>query len=987
MKRKSLLFILLIALLAPLAMNGQTQLLNENFDSMSSISTSYLATGWYAYNAGNGKNWTLNTDGTYSNSGSKSAQVQYHSSNPANCYLISKPFSVSSDMAELSVSLYEAVRGSSFAETFEVFFVKASDVTTLAGVASATKYSAIASDSYTNTTFAQKTGTVTNSALAGQSVRVVVHCTSKANMWYLYIDDITVSETVPVSCDPYTLPYTEGFEGDGINCWTGGSMNTANSIGLTSEIVHGGTYAIAFSSYNSASNYNQYLISPELNTNDAIDVSFYYTRPSSYGDESFRVGYSTTTNDISAFTWEYDIANTTVTDWTLFKGIMPAGTKYVAINYYSNYQYYLVVDDFSFTVSACAAPTDLTAEITGNAAELSWTGTQESYNVRYRKVFMEGFEEGIPSTWITIDSDGDGNNWLALSEIPTVYPYYTSTVLEWAHSGNNAVSSPSYANNVGGGGTVFNSNQWLISPKLYLDGTLQFYAASTYADEFEVLLSTTGTDISDFTTTLRQMTAVSTNTGWDEINIDLSSYAGQEGYIAIHHVFSDGYFLIIDDFSISGGWTTMNASEATATINNLSSQTTYEFQVKGADCSNWSASAFFTTPEFYVKHIDNWSSAGYYLISSPIAEDDNPTNPENVTNILTPKNGNANTYDLYRFDQAQELEWRNYRSNDGGHFNLEVGKGYLYGNNSNSNGVDLVFTGTAYSGNGEVTLSKVADDDLMPGYDFPDWNLVGNPFPVNAYFTDITRDFYTMNSSGTEIILVEANPRHIEAMEGVFVVAETNGEKVYFTTNQPTNTSKSVTLDLRNGNNVVDRAIVRFGQSRQLPKFQLNRNSTKLYIPQDGKDYAVVCSEEMGAMPVNFKAEDNGTYSMNFSCENVGFAYLHLIDTKTGNDIDLLKTPSYSFEAKTTDYESRFKLVFATGDNSTSDTFAFFSNGSFVINNDGAATLQVIDITGRILKSESINGCANVNVNAAPGVYMLRLVNGDNVKVQKVVVK
>ena len=62
-------------------------------------------------------------------------------------------------------------------------------------------------------------------------------------------------------------------------------------------------------------------------------------------------------------------------------------------------------------------------------------------------------------------------------------------------------------------------------------------------------------------------------------------------------------------------------------------------------------------------------------------------------------------------------------------------------------------------------------------------------------------------------------------------------------------------------------------------------------------------------------------------------------------------------------------------------------NCSFVINNEGEATLQVIDVTGRILKSETINGCANVNVDSAAGVYMLRLINGDNMKVQKVVVK
>ena len=199
--------------------------------------------------------------------------------------------------------------------------------------------------------------------------------------------------------------------------------------------------------------------------------------------------------------------------------------------------------------------------------------------------------------------------------------------------------------------------------------------------------------------------------------------------------------------------------------------------------------------------------------------------------------------------------------------------------------------------------------------------------------------------------------------------------------------SSMFALNLSHGRNLIDRAIVRLDGGRQLPKLQFRQGSTKVYIPVDGQDYAIVSCEEMGAMPVSFKAEENGSYTLSLNSENVSFAYLHLIDNLTGKDVDLLQTPSYSFEAKTTDYANRFKLVFATGDNSNDDNFAFFSNGSFVINNDGAATLQVIDVTGRILSSESINGCTNVNVNAAPGVYMLRLINGNNVKVQKVVVK
>ena len=58
-----------------------------------------------------------------------------------------------------------------------------------------------------------------------------------------------------------------------------------------------------------------------------------------------------------------------------------------------------------------------------------------------------------------------------------------------------------------------------------------------------------------------------------------------------------------------------------------------------------------------------------------------------------------------------------------------------------------------------------------------------------------------------------------------------------------------------------------------------------------------------------------------------------------------------------------------------------------MINNDGDATLQVIDLTGRVLSSEAIHGSVSKAIQAAPGVYMLRLINGNDVKVQKVVVR
>ena len=125
--------------------------------------------------------------------------------------------------------------------------------------------------------------------------------------------------------------------------------------------------------------------------------------------------------------------------------------------------------------------------------------------------------------------------------------------------------------------------------------------------------------------------------------------------------------------------------------------------------------------------------------------------------------------------------------------------------------------------------------------------------------------------------------------------------------------------------------------------------------------------------------------------------YLHLIDNMTGADVDLLANPSYSFTAKVTDYESRFKLVFAAADEADgepSEAFAFISNGNLIVN--GTGTLQVIDMLGRQLSSQEIHSSLttsnashfSIQHSAFPtGVYVLRLIDGDNVKVQKIVLK
>lgn len=386
----------------------------------------------------------------------------------------------------------------------------------------------------------------------------------------------------------------------------------------------------------------------------------------------------------------------------------------------------------------------------------------------------------------------------------------------------------------------------------------------------------------------------------------------------------------------------------------------------------------FVTIQTFTKDINPYTEVGgYYLIASPIGTVDVTA----VENLIT-----ESDYDFYSFDQSGEgdethpfLEWRNYEA--GEFTQLEAGKGYLY---ANSEFVRLTFIGAPYSGDGVIELDYNPDARLVG------WNLVGNPYADMAY---VNRDFYTMKGDGSEIIAATGNS--VEAMEGIFVVAEGEGETVTFSTNNPV-PNKGLVLNLSQDRGVIDRAIVRFGQGRKLPKFMLNENGTKVYIPQGSDEFAVVRSNRTGEIPVNFEPAEDGIYTISVNAEGLIVRYLHLIDKMEGVDIDLLRNPSYQFKASTNDRADRFVLSFSTNSGIYkevfvtgvhSDSFSFYNNGNWIINNEGEAMLQVIDVNGHIFRNESINGNASIHLDVAHGVYMLRLINGDNVKVQKIVVQ
>jgi hypothetical protein len=67
--------------------------------------------------------------------------------------------------------------------------------------------------------------------------------------------------------------------------------------------------------------------------------------------------------------------------------------------------------------------------------------------------------------------------------------------------------------------------------------------------------------------------------------------------------------------------------------------------------------------------------------------------------------------------------------------------------------------------------------------------------------------------------------------------------------------------------------------------------------------------------------------------------------------------------------------------------FAYINNGNIVIN--GTGTLQIIDILGKELVRKELTTLSSQlsTSNFVPGVYVLRLVDGDTVRTQKIVVE
>lgn len=256
-----------------------------------------------------------------------------------------------------------------------------------------------------------------------------------------------------------------------------------------------------------------------------------------------------TTNTVD-LTWE---ANGAETEWTVIwgeEGFDPetdgttvidddgdAGISLTGLTESTSYEFYVqancgVGDESALTgpqgfSTSCEATSDfpLTQNFDG-----TWFGSPEA-----------------PLCWTVVNNDNDSNTWSQSASYITPRSG-SSTAHGWG-----------------------NEDDYLISPALDFSATndmqIRWYdvvQSSSQNNTYDVLVSTTNTDVASFTDNLGTFDV--TNIEWEEHILDLSAYTGQTIYVAFHQTYSASSYwgFAIDDVTFMEAPTCIKPSDVTA---------------------------------------------------------------------------------------------------------------------------------------------------------------------------------------------------------------------------------------------------------------------------------------------------------------------------------------------------------------------------------------------------------------------------------------
>ena len=414
----------------------------------------------------------------------------------------------------------------------------------------------------------------------------------------------------------------------------------------------------------------------------------------------------------------------------------------------------------------------------------------------------------------------------------------------------------------------------------------------------------------------------------------------------------------------------------------------------------------------------------------------------NTADGLFPKDTPYNSFDFYAYSEPN-YHWMNFKRNSNSHWYQDTGEHI-----ENYENDEILVPGHGYlialdkelfmQAKGELNNGDVEVEVTNSGAHNTGLNYLGNPYQSSldfeAFVTENTSLWSTEESDYYQSYLIldadahcykyyvktqSDNPdlpsRYIWPFQGFYVGVDAEGTATFKNAMRVIGVDKAsymhksgsdkkayplVNLIVTDAKDKSDMFTVELGRPEWgggRKEKDMTAGSGVLWSNHEDKEYSVLFSGAgVQEIPVRFTAKETGTFTMTWSHYNGDFSYLHLIDNMTGVDIDCLTTDSYSFEGKTDDYQSRFKLVFGMpgedddddddGASTSSEIFAFMMGDELVVNGEGL--LQVFDMNGRQLVSTQLHGAqSTVSLpTVANGVYLMHLTNDNQVKTQKMVI-
>ena len=442
-------------------------------------------------------------------------------------------------------------------------------------------------------------------------------------------DRSQMDEIIPIKVDGSKAPSFKMDRGkmlwdfetdDQLNGWL---VYDADGDGYNWEIddyysCNGGTVSLTSRSYYGGALYpDNWLISPVVELDGTLTIhamNYSSSWPDVFAVYVYMGGQPAETTDFDDFVKISDdiVAPAEWAEYSFDVSEYAGRTGCFAIRHYNcSDQFRVLVDYISIGVDTPdpTVPEAVTVEPGKTNATVAWIDEDDAmWNLRYRLYepenvpsFFEDFEnqgvtgDPVAGGWTVIDANGDGYTWYIFDP---VYSGYDSADGERMF-GNKCATSPSYM------GMALNPDNWLISPKVTLEGQLSFWACGqdpSYANEHFTVYVSTG-DPNDLDSYVPVTEEIVASYPIQEYTVDLSQFEGQEGYIAFrHHNVSDMFRLNVDNVMIGNPgpeWIYVNdINDLTCLIEGLSEKTTYEVQVQATDgqkTSDWTESVIFTT--------------------------------------------------------------------------------------------------------------------------------------------------------------------------------------------------------------------------------------------------------------------------------------------------------------------------------------------------------------------------------------------------------